>query len=296
MEDVLMRKLAPIPERAWEAIDQEARRVLKTYLSARRIVDVDGPHGWDSAAVNTGFIAGDGFEASDGLAWGLRDSQPLIEVRSPFSLKRDTIMNLARGAEKHDLGALEEAAKSLATFEERTIYEGFAPGGVSGVANAAPHEALTLETAGTGLSHTAAEAVKRLQTAGVDGPYAMVLPAVHYEGLLENLEPGFPLVRMIHEILGGPVHWSPGIQRGYVLSTRGSDFELTLGVDVAIGYTAHQSDAVELYFVESFTFRVLEPLAAVSLQPVEMGARDVRTPAAHPGKSGARTTVGAGQS
>lgn len=292
MSDQLMRSLAPIPEGAWEAIDDEARRVLKTYLSGRRVVDVSGPHGWGTAAVNTGYLDRDHRGSSDGLAWGLREAQPLIEARVPFSLKRETILNLMRGAEKHDLDALEEAAKKIATFEERVIYEGFSDASMRGMATSVGHESLTLETAGTSLSHSAAQAVNSLQTAGIDGPYAMVLPATHHEKLMENLEPGFPLYRMIHEILGGPVLWSPAVNRGYVLSTRGGDFELSLGVDISIGYTTHHSDSVELYFVESFTFRVLEPLAAVVLQPADMGARETETPSAHPGKTGrGRTPV-----
>jgi len=36
--------------------------------------------------------------------------------------------------------------------------------------------------------------------------------------------------------------------------------------DLAIGYKTHDTHDVELYFTESFTFRVLEPAAAVALK------------------------------
>jgi len=51
-----------------------------------------------------------------------------------------------------------------------------------------------------------------------------------------------------------------------VLSRRGGDFEMTVGQDLTIGYKIHNAREVELYFTESFTFRVLELAAAVELK------------------------------
>ncbi len=39
----LLRELAPVPETAWAEIDAEAARTLRHFLTARRIVDIDGP-------------------------------------------------------------------------------------------------------------------------------------------------------------------------------------------------------------------------------------------------------------
>ncbi len=44
--DMLKRNLAPISAEAWEEIDEQAAAVLKTHLSARRAVNVQGPMGW----------------------------------------------------------------------------------------------------------------------------------------------------------------------------------------------------------------------------------------------------------
>ena len=46
---------------------------------------------------------------------------------------------------------------------------------------------------------------------------------------------------------------------------RGGDFEMTVGQGLAIGYVKHDQTTVELYLTESFTFRTLEPAAAVCL-------------------------------
>jgi uncharacterized linocin/CFP29 family protein len=51
------------------------------------------------------------------------------------------------------------------------------------------------------------------------------------------------------------------------LTTRGSDFELTIGQDLSIGYLGHSETAVRLYFQESLTFLLLTTEAAVVLAP-----------------------------
>ena len=55
MED-LRRDLAPISSTAWEAIDAEAKRVLKVNLAARKLVDFEGPLGWKESSVDLGRI------------------------------------------------------------------------------------------------------------------------------------------------------------------------------------------------------------------------------------------------
>jgi uncharacterized linocin/CFP29 family protein len=41
---------------------------------------------------------------------------------------------------------------------------------------------------------------------------------------------------------------------------------LESGQDLSIGYSSHDADVVRLYIEESFSFRVLEPDAAVALR------------------------------
>jgi uncharacterized linocin/CFP29 family protein len=57
------------------------------------------------------------------------------------------------------------------------------------------------------------------------------------------------------------------VQGAVVVSQRGGDFLLEVGEDLSIGYQEHRADAVDLYLLESFTFRVATPEAAVALTP-----------------------------
>jgi uncharacterized linocin/CFP29 family protein len=42
---MLKRELAPFESSVWNEIDERAAQVLKSYLSARRVVNVQGPKG-----------------------------------------------------------------------------------------------------------------------------------------------------------------------------------------------------------------------------------------------------------
>ena len=54
MTSLLRRSQAPLTDPAWQEVDDQATQILKSKLSARRFVDIDGPHGWKLAAVDVG--------------------------------------------------------------------------------------------------------------------------------------------------------------------------------------------------------------------------------------------------
>ncbi len=48
--NLLLRELAPINAKAWEQIEEEAKRTLQLKLAARKLVDFHGPLGLEAAA------------------------------------------------------------------------------------------------------------------------------------------------------------------------------------------------------------------------------------------------------
>jgi len=79
-------------------------------------------------------------------------------------------------------------------------------------------------------------------------------------------EDGRPIARRIEQlIVDRPIVQSEALQGAALLTARGGDYELTVGQDLSIGYAYHTKHEVELYVTESFTFRVLEPAAAVRI-------------------------------
>jgi uncharacterized linocin/CFP29 family protein len=87
-----------------------------------------------------------------------------------------------------------------------------------------------------------------------------------YTHVLETTEHGgYPLLDHLRQIIGGPLVWAPGVRGAVVVSQRGGDFVLEVGEDLSVGYDRHDADVVELYLVESLSFRVLTSDAAVAL-------------------------------
>jgi uncharacterized linocin/CFP29 family protein len=263
--DLLKRNLAPITPEAWQQIDDEAKRVLQLNLAGRKLVDVDGPHGWQYAAVNTGHLTIKS-DSALGVPWGLRDVVPLIELRVPFELSIMDLDNAARGAIV-DLAPVVAAAERTARAEDLAIFNGYKPGGIEGVIPKSPHSAIAVPDDSADYPSVVVEAVEVLRRGGIDGPYALALGPDCFAGLSRAAEDGYPIRDRVQRFLDGPMVWAPQVDGAVVLSVRGGDFTLTIGQDLSIGYAAHTRDKVELYLTESFAFRVHEPGAAVYLKP-----------------------------
>jgi len=260
--DLLKRNLAPILPEVWKLIDQEASRTLKLHLAGRKIVDFQGPHGWGLAAVNTGrleLLEGSG---SPDVAMGLREVQPLVEVRVPIKLSIMELDTVARGASNPDLAPVILAAAQTARIEDTAIFGGLARGRIKGMLASSPHASIKLGDIGE-LPRVVVDAKEVLRRAGVSGPYVLVLGTSLHDQVFATIEEGYPLAKRIQPLVDKPIVRAEAIQGGAVASMRGGDYELTVGQDLSIGYAYHTKTEVELYLTESFTFRVLEPTAAV---------------------------------
>jgi len=263
--DLLKRPLAPITPEAWAAIDGEARRAIASNLAARKVVDVDGPHGWQLAAVNTGQLQLLKKDPVPGVRTGLRTVQPLVEMRIPFRLRLLDLDTVPRGAAGAPLQPLVEAAEKIARAEDTVLFQGYKEAGITGLVEASPHKPLAIAKPDR-YPQIVAEAREVLQRASVNGPYALVLSPRCYTDILQAEINGYPLHEHLRHIVEGPLVRSPAIEGAILLSLRGGDFQLVLGLDFAIGYTSHDRETVELYLTESFAFRVIEPAAAIPLK------------------------------
>src|SRR5689334_16140198 len=263
----LHRELAPVADDAWSEIEAEASRTLRHYLTARRLVDFSGPKGWEHAAEPTGRVQDLTPAPSQAITARARAVQPLIELRAPFTMPRAELDAIARGARDTNLDPVVDAARHLALTEDGAIFEGYEAGEIGGIGQCSPHPSIGITDNYDDYPSLVARAVATLQRAGIGGPYAIALGPRCYTGVVETTEHGgYPLLEHLRLILGGPALWAPAVDGAIVLSTRGDDYELTVGEDVSIGYLAHDATNVELYLEETFTFRVLTPDAAVPLR------------------------------
>lgn len=266
MSDHLLRDHAPLTPRTWELVDEEARDTLRVALAGRRVVDVVGPLGWDRAAEPTGRIDRLDAGPSDSVVARRRRVVPLVELECPIVLPRAELEAVARGAEDPDLSAVVAAAEHLAAAENTTIFHGFSAGGLPGVVDASPHEAIPLPAEPAAHPLAVIDAMETLRAAGVGGPYALALDVELFTALQKATDPnGRPVLERLRRTVDGPLVRTPALRGAVLLSRRGGDFRLSLGGDLSIGYRHHDAEHVRLYLVESLAFQVIGPEAAVAL-------------------------------
>jgi uncharacterized linocin/CFP29 family protein len=261
----LLREIAPLTERAWDEIETEARRTLKTGLAARRVVDFTGPKGWEQSAVDSARAAPSVVELSDGLTARVRRVQPMLELRRPFEVPRATLDALDRGSRDADLDMVIDAAQAIARAEDRIVFHGYDAAQIVGICTGAADAALPIGADYADYPALVASALASLRENGVDGPYAIALGKRCYTGLAETTKEGYPVLQHVQRLIEGPLVWAPAVDGAVVLSMRGDDFELIVGEDLSVGYLSHDREQVTLYLEESLTFRLLSPQAAVPL-------------------------------
>ena len=264
--DHLYRDLAPISEAAWSQIEDEAKSRLVTYLAARKLVDVDGPHGWGYSATDLGRV--DEVDSpSEGVRALRRRVRPVVELRA--GLRR-----LARGARRRgprergdiELPELDEAVRQIALAENVAVFHGYAAAGILGITEESSHPPSPSRPTWSSTPKWWRRRPTCCASAGIGGPYGLAIdPAIYTGDRGDGRARGLPAARPPAPDPRRPVVWAPGVEGGVVLSQRGGDFVLHIGQDLSIGYRDHDADVVRLYVEESFSFRVLEPDAAVAL-------------------------------
>jgi uncharacterized linocin/CFP29 family protein len=260
----LHRELAPISPQAWAQIEDEARRTFQRNVGGRRVVDVTGPEGPALAAVGTGHLT-----AVDGPGAGvharLREAQPLVELRVPFTVTREAVDDVERGAQDSDWQPVKDAARAMAFAEDGAVFEGYPAARIDGLRRRTSHPVVRLPAEVREYPDAVSRALTTLRLAGVAGPYSLLLGADAYTAVSETSDHGYPVAAHLGRLLETPPVWAPALNGAFLVSTRGGDFELRLGEDLAIGYTAHDANGIQLYLRQTLTFLVHTDEAVVAL-------------------------------
>ena len=209
----LHRELAPVSDKAWAQIEEEASRTLKRHLAARRVVDVLGPKGLELSAVGTGHLRqiqppGDGVQAAQ------REAKALVELRVPFELarrgdrRRRTRRNRFRLVAGEGSGAQNRVCRR--SLRLRRIRRG---GDQRASVKEAAIRPLTLPSDVRGYPGAVAQAVSQLRLAGVNGPYALLLGAEAYTAASGGSDEGYPVLRHIRASCRGRDRLGPRHRR-----------------------------------------------------------------------------------
>lgn len=252
---MLYRELAPISNEAWNEIDERAKEVLKSYLSARKVVKVNGPKGLDYNVIAEGRLTD--IKETDKVYYGKYKVLPLTEARIEFEMDRWELDNIQRGAKDIDYEPLENAMKSIALFEENAIYNGLESANIKGINNSVKLEKIQFGKDPTAIMEAITKGLVELRKSYLEGPFTLVVNEEAYKRILSK-ETAYPLDERIEKLIHGKIVFSHVIDGAYLLPYNHDDLELTIGRDFAIGYQAHTNETVRLFATESFTFRVLD--------------------------------------
>lgn len=260
----LHRELAPISASAWEDIEAEARRTFIEFAAARKVVDVTVADDSTLSAIGTGHLETVSAPA-DAVVASLRAAQRLVQLRVPFTVSRDAVDSVERGAKDPDWQPVKDAVQQIATAEDRIVFDGFADAGIAGIRPASSHAAISLPSAAATYPKAIGDALAALRAAGVAGPYSVLLSDAAFTAAIETADHGYPVLEHLRQIVSGDLVPAPAITGACVLTTRGGDYELHIGQDLSIGYTSHDASSVNLYFHETLTFLVNTAEAGVGL-------------------------------
>ena len=251
---MLYRDMAPISKDAWKEIDSRATEVLISYLSARKVVHVDGPKGLDYNVIVEGRLTN--FEKSGEVNYASYSVLPLTESRIEFEMNRFELDNILRGAKDVDYEPLEDAMKELALFEENAIYNGL-ENSIKGLKEYVEDE-VPFGNNPMEIMASITKGLIQLRKVFEKGPFALV---VNEEAFIRiaSQEASYPLEKRIRELINGNIIFSHVIDGAYLLPFNHEDLELTIGRDFSIGYQSHSNEKIKFFATESFTFRVLNP-------------------------------------
>src|SRR5262249_59102673 len=115
---------------------------------------------------------GDTEAAGEGVTARVRGAMPLVELRAPFTLSRQDIDDVERGAQDPDWQPVKDAARRIAFAEDRAVFEGYSAAGIRGISESSSNPRLTLPADVTDYPDVVSQAVTSLREAGGAGPHA----------------------------------------------------------------------------------------------------------------------------
>jgi uncharacterized linocin/CFP29 family protein len=263
--DYLRRRFAPVSDGVWKELDEAVARTARHVLSARRMATFDGPRGWEYTGARVGTMRPCASQEGKAVVC-VPEIVPLSEIRCEFSLPWSAVEVFERGAPALDTQPAETATREVALAEELVLFYG-EPTGQGFVASKESPRVSCGEWSRPGqLLGDLLNAVELLDAGGIPGPYEAILAAEGYYAYVKAVaEGGYPAARQLDRVLG-TVHRSVAMrERGAVFSTRGSDFVVTVGGDLSVGYRQHDRDAVHLVCVETLAGQPITPQAVCLL-------------------------------
>lgn len=246
---------APISEKAWQEIYDNAKKSLTNFLSARKSLLVKGPYGKDYGVVNEGRL--EEIKEKNGVSFANYKVKALTEFRIDFTLDKWELDNIDRGAEDPNLDALEEACEKIALFEDSVIYNGLKEAGIKGIIEMASEKTKTLGKDADEISKNISLGVNHLERKYAHKPFDLIVCPETLAKIRSSISVK-NLYEVIEDTIGGSIILSNAIKGAILIPRNDEDLQLIIGEDLKIGYQNSDGRNINLYITESFTSRILD--------------------------------------
>ena len=191
--------VGPFGAELWTAIEEAAISTARDLLSARRILNVEGPHGLGLTTVETGKEESVPSPGDNGVQTVVSRLLPVPFIYQPFVLSTRLIAAATEMHQPLNMKPVEDAAQAVAVREEELLYSGLPDQQLPGL--------LTVKGRNT---HTGGDwsnldqvlddliaAVNILDGKGYRGPYGVALAPTLYNNLFRHY-PGTELLQIQH--------------------------------------------------------------------------------------------------
>jgi uncharacterized linocin/CFP29 family protein len=268
-EKFLHRDDAPFEKKVWQAIDEAVRSSAAGQLSARRLMEIEGPYGLGLKSIpRAEQIAAP--ESTDDIVVRYSPETPVALLSADFSLEARDIEAYESRGYQIDLSPAVNAARLCAEKEDQILLYGSKALGVPGLLTAKGVQQRSLtewKEPGTAIDDIIG-AVTALDNAGFHGPFSLALAPMAYNALFRRYPQGNTLeIEHIRALVTDGVIKSPSLKSGGVLLASSNQYaSIVLGQDLMAGFEGPEGRRYAFFISESMALRLNAPEAVCVLK------------------------------
>jgi uncharacterized linocin/CFP29 family protein len=258
----LDRESAPFGPDVWDKIDEAVVGAATAQMSARRLLEVEGPYGLGLRSIAG---ADEDLVSDSGATVCLSPATPVPTIRHEFKLPVRSVAAFEADGLPFDMRDVANAAIAVAHREDEIILQGLPKRGIAGLLNAPGIGAVKLEpwTDPGKAFENILSAVNVLDKKGLHGPYALALAPPLYNSLFRLYPNGGPTeLEQVHMLVTGGIIKADALSKGGVLVATGKQFlSIVLGQDLMTAFIGPDCGEFCFCIMESAVLKVSLPQA-----------------------------------
>lgn len=263
--ELLNKTKAPFGNVVWEEIDKTLNEYLSKRLNLRSVIDFNDTYDFDTDSISTKKIST--LKNDNGLTISKREPISMVEIKKIFSLSKNVIQDIQRGMSDYDDSSLREVSNDFSQIENSIILSGLSGANIDGIITNSEIKSIEVKSTKDILAGVA-KAMGVFNKEFVSGTFKLVVSSQTLGKLYTEFFDGFSVKTKLDDILGSNeiiVNQTIGDDKALLISQRGGDFEFYSGLDVCVGFEKELDESIELFLLQTLSFRVINPEAAILL-------------------------------